>query len=46
LTHVLGWELTLTANGQLVQYRVCRIQEEVLSTGEQWRAAIVEKGWA
>jgi hypothetical protein len=30
---------------EIVQTQVCRTQEEVLSTGEQWKAAMIEKGW-
>jgi hypothetical protein len=28
-----------------VQTQVCRSQEDVLTTGEQWKAAMNEKGW-
>jgi hypothetical protein len=30
---------------EIVQTQVCRSQEDVLTTGEQRRAAMVEKGW-
>jgi hypothetical protein len=47
-THQLGWELLLLVGRQLevVQTQVCRSQDEVLTTGEQWKAAMIEKGWA
>lgn len=47
-THQFGWELRLFVGTQqeLVQSQVCRAQEEVLSTGEQWKAAMGEKGWS
>jgi hypothetical protein len=47
LTHQLGWEVRLLIGAQveLVQSQVCRTQEEVLSTGEQWKAAMMEKAW-
>ena len=47
LTHQLGWELRLFIGEQteIVQTKVCRDQEDVLSTGEQWKAALAEKGW-
>ena len=47
-THPLGWELRLFVNSQLdiVQSHVCRTQDEVLTTGEQWKTAMVEKGWS
>jgi hypothetical protein len=30
---------------EAVQTQVCRSQEEVFTTGEQWKAAMMEKGW-
>jgi hypothetical protein len=36
-SHPLGWEVRLFAAGQLVQSRVCRTQEEVLTTMEAWK---------
>ena len=47
-SHVFGWEVRLLVGSQreVVQTQVCRTQDEVLSTGEQWKAAMVEKGWA
>ena len=29
---------------EVVSTQVCRTQEEVFSTGEQWKAAMIEKG--
>ena len=43
-THVLGWELRLVASGELLRSQVCRTQEEVFDTFEQWKAAMLEKG--
>jgi hypothetical protein len=45
LSHQLGWELRLEVNGDLQRSEVCRSQDEVLATGEQWKTAMVEKGW-
>ena len=45
-THQLGWELRLGVERDLVQSQVCRSQDDVLTTGEQWKAASVEKGWS
>jgi hypothetical protein len=45
-THVFGWELRLEIAGSLHRSQVCRSQDEVLDTSEQWKAAIIEKGWA
>ena len=45
--HQLGWEVRLFIGTQLdvVQSQVCRTQDDVLMTGEQWKAAMIEKGW-
>jgi hypothetical protein len=43
--HQFGWECRLMVRGELVQSQVCRSPDEVLSTGEQWKAAMLEKGW-
>jgi hypothetical protein len=46
-THRFGWELRLVVNdGQLQRSEVCRSQDDVLETGDAWKAAMVEKGWA
>ena len=44
-THQLGWEVRLLVGSQLevVQTQVCRDQEEVLTTGERWKAALAER---
>ena len=46
-THQLGWEVRLLIGCQLetMQSQVCPTQDEVLTTGEQWKAAMREKGW-
>ena len=46
-SHQIGWELRLIIGSQLeiVQTQVCRTQDEVLTTSEQWKAAMTEKGW-
>jgi hypothetical protein len=46
VTHQLGWEVQLEVAGSLQRSHVCRSQDEVLDTSEQWKAAMVEKGWA
>jgi hypothetical protein len=45
--HQFGWEVRLLIGSQLevVQTRVCRDQEDALTTGEQWKKAMMEKGW-
>ena len=30
----------------LVRSQVCRSSDEVLTTHERWKAAMIEKGWA
>jgi hypothetical protein len=46
-SHQFGWEVRLFIGAQadIVQTQVCRTQDEVLTTGEQWKAAMIEKGW-
>ena len=45
--HYVQWQVDLLVGSQLevVQMQVCRDQEEVLATGEQWKQAMIEKGW-
>ena len=45
-THALGWEVRLEINGELQRSEVFRSQDDVLTAGETWKAAIVEKGWS
>ncbi len=45
VTHALGWELRLEVSGSLQRSQVCRSQDEVLDTSEQWMAAMIGKGW-
>jgi hypothetical protein len=44
-THQLGWEVRLEINGDLQRSEVFRSQDEVLTAGETWKAAMLEKGW-
>jgi hypothetical protein len=44
--HPFGWECRLLVGPELLQSRVCRSQDEVLGTGEQWKAGMLEKGWS
>lgn len=44
-SHEFGHELRLTANGELIASQVCRNAEQILTTQEQWKAAMIEKGW-
>lgn len=46
VTHVLGWELRLEIAGSLQRSQVCRTQDEVLETSEQWTASMVAQGWS
>jgi len=45
-THAVGWEVRLEINGDLQRSEVFRSQDDVLTAGETWKAAMVEKGWA
>ena len=43
--HEFGWELRLLIDRELPMSQVRRSTNDVLSTGEQWKAAMIEKGW-
>jgi hypothetical protein len=45
MSHQFGWEVVLDVNDELQRSQVCRSQDEVLTTGEQWRAAMTKNGW-
>ena len=46
-SHQLGWELRLVIDGgELTRSQVCRSNDEILDTQEQWKAAMVGKGWS
>jgi hypothetical protein len=40
-SHLLGWELRLMAAGEFLQSQVCRSQEEVVDTSDQWKVAMI-----
>ena len=44
-THVLGWELRLDIAGSLHRSQVCRAHKEVIQLSDQWKAAMMDKGW-
>ena len=33
-------------DGAFLRSQVCRSQEEVLDTSDEWKKGLVEKGWA
>lgn len=43
-THEFGWELRLQV-GELLLSHICRSQDEVRMTGQQWKTGLVENGW-
>ena len=45
LSHQFGWELHLDVDGDVARTVVCRSQDEVLNTQEQWREGLEGKGW-
>jgi hypothetical protein len=45
-SHVLGFELRLDAGGHLLQTEVCRTQDDLIRVQEEWRVALVGKGWS
>lgn len=46
-THQFGFELRLLfgSKAELLRSQVCRTDDEVLTTGEQWKTGLREKGW-
>jgi len=44
-SHMFGWELVLEINGSLYASQVCRNSEQILTTQEQWKKAMLDKGW-
>ncbi len=48
-SHQFGWEVRLLIGSgsqlEVVQTQACRDQEQVLTTGEEWKNAVVKKGW-
>jgi hypothetical protein len=47
-SHQLGWEVRLmvAARSEVLQTPVCRTQDDVFDCGEQWRNAMVDRGWS
>jgi GTP cyclohydrolase II len=45
VTPARGWELRLAVAGSLQRSQICRTQDEVLDTSEQWKAAMIDTGW-
>jgi hypothetical protein len=45
VSHQLGWELRLMTT-DLLRSQVSRSSDEILDTTEQWKAAMLAKGWA
>jgi hypothetical protein len=45
-THLLGWELRLTAANELIQTQVFRDQTALLDAVDEWKTRIREKGWS
>ena len=43
-SHEFGWELRLEV-GELFRTQVCRSTQEIRAVQENWKAAMVEKGW-
>jgi hypothetical protein len=47
LTHERGWELRLVVDGNdLRNSRLLPADDDVLSVVEEWKTAMVERGWS
>jgi hypothetical protein len=44
-THQFGWELRLLIDGELQRSQVARSTPEWLNAAEEWKAALLAKGW-
>ena len=46
-SHRLGWELRLLmgVRADIMLAKVCASYDDVVTTGEQWRMSLAEKGW-
>jgi hypothetical protein len=44
-SHQFGWELRIAYVNTLVRSQVCRSEDDVLATQEQWRGAMQTKDW-
>jgi hypothetical protein len=45
-THVLGWELRILLDGELIRSEVCKTEPGVFDTSDGWRRDCEAKGWA
>lgn len=44
-SHQFGCEVRLMVGDEILRTQVCRTQEEVFTTGEQWKTAMETRGW-
>jgi hypothetical protein len=44
-SHPLGWELRLELDRELWRSQACKVEDDVFSTAEQWRAQPQSHGW-
>jgi len=46
-SHQSGWELRLVmgVRADVMLDKVCASQDDVLRAGEQWKTALIDKGW-
>ena len=44
-SHQFGWELRLVIDGGVNRTQVCRTQEEVFDTYEDWKRSMIERDW-
>ena len=44
-THLFGWKLRLLVDDDLQRSRVCRSYNEWLDAADEWKAAMLKKGW-
>lgn len=42
-THMLGWQMVLTVDGESQRSKVCQTEDEVFDAIEAWRSALQAK---
>lgn len=44
-SHQFGWECRLSVGDDLLRSEVCRSEDAVGACSDQWKHAMIEKGW-
>ena len=44
-THQFGWECRLLVGDDLLRSEVCKSEQAVVTCSDDWKTAMIEKGW-